>query len=375
VHELVKEFTERQEEMVSFLAHLVELESPSVDKAAVDRLGDFLACRLERAGFHVRVVGQKEHGNHIVATWQQEEPSLLMLCHMDTVWPVGEVKRRPFRVEGNRAYGPGVFDMKGGIVQAIFALEAARRRGLCSSTVKILFNSDEEIGSPSSRSLIEDLARSAKAVLVLEPSVPPQGALKTFRKGVGMFRIKVVGRAAHAGADPDKGVNAIEELARQIIKLHRLTDPETGTTVNVGVVRGGSRSNVVPAEAWAEVDLRVSSKAEAERVIPLIKGLLPELPGATVEVEGGLNRPPMERTESIVALFRHAQRVARELGFELEEAGSGGASDGNFTAALGVPTLDGLGAVGAGGHAVDEYLLLNFMPERTALLTRLLETL
>lgn len=374
MHQLVKEFVDQREEMINLLQKLVELESPSIDKEATDKLSSFLANYLQQLGCQVEILEQENYGNHVLATFGEEGPPLLVLCHMDTVWATGEIKERPFRVEGNKAYGPGVMDMKGGIVQALFALAAAKKRGL-KRQIKILLNTEEEIGSPSSRPIIEEQALKAKAVLVLEPPVGTHGALKTFRKGVGMFNIKVKGKAAHAGADPEKGVSAVEELARQIIKLHSLTDLEQGTTVNVGVIGGGTRSNVIAAEAWAGVDLRVPSMAEVERVMPIIQNLKPELTGTEVVVEGELNRPPMERTPAIVQLFQHAQRLGQKMGFNLEEIGTGGASDGNFTAALGIPTLDGLGAVGEGGHAHHEYIILDYLPERAALLTRLFETL
>lgn len=375
MHELVKGFSDRRDEMLALLQQLVELESPSREKAAVDILGEFLAERLRQLDCRVEILEQPTYGNHILATWGEGPETILVLCHMDTVWSLGDIAKRPFRVEDNKAFGPGVYDMKTGIVQTLFALEAAQKRGLSGKRIVILINSDEEIGSPSSRPIIEEQARQAKVTLVLEPSIGTRGALKTFRKGVGIFQLKVKGRAVHAGADPEKGISAVEELARQVIKLHKLTDFSKGTTVNVGIIGGGTRPNVVAAEAWAEVDLRVSSMAEVERVVPIIQGLKPELPGAQLEVSGALNRPPMERTEAIVKLFNHAQGLAREIGFELEEGGTGGGSDGNFTAALGIPTLDGLGAVGDGAHAVHEYVLLDYLPQRTALLTRLFETL
>ena len=374
MHGLVQEFTYRRDEMVQLLRQLVELESPSNEKEAVDKLSSFLAERLQALGCEVEVIPQEQYGNHVLASWGEGEPPILVLCHMDTVWATGEIKKRPFRVEGNKAFGPGVFDMKAGIVQAIFALEAAQKRGLVQRRIVFLFNSDEEPGSFSSRPIIEELARKAKVALVLEPSVPP-GALKTFRKGLGRFEITVKGRAAHSGADFEKGISAIDELARQVLKLHQLTDLEKGTTVNVGVFQGGTRANVVAAEARVEVDMRAATLEEAEKVVKEILSLKPELEGTEIEVRGGLNRPPMERTPAIVELFNHAQALAHELGFDITEAGTGGGSDGNFTAALGVPTLDGLGAVGDGGHAVHEYVDLEYLPERTALLTRLFETL
>ncbi len=372
-------YLEREtENMVAFLGGLAGRESPSGDKAALDRLGEHLAAALQDAGGAVEMLPQGEAGNHLRAVFPGADRSrrVLVLCHMDTVWAVGQLQKQPLRREGDRLYGPGVYDMKGGITQAVFALRALRALGRSpAADVVALVTSDEEVGSPTSRPIIEAEARRASAVLVLEPPVPPYGALKTWRKGVGMFRVRVTGRAAHAGADPEQGVSAIEELARQVVKLHSLTDYATGTTVNVGVVRGGTRSNVVAAEAEAEVDLRVMTPAAAEQVVPAILGLKPFLPGATVTVEGGMNRPPMERTPAIVALFERARELARELGFEVTEGGTGGGSDGNFTAALGIPTLDGLGAMGDGAHALHEHVLVPHLAPRAALLARLLESL
>ncbi len=376
MNELITEFRNNMDEIVSFLQKIVEFESPSLEKAYVDRLCDFLAENCIELGCQVEVMENYDFGNNLVARWGKGENPILVLCHMDTVWPSGEIKKRPFIVKDGKAYGPGVEDMKTGITQALFALEAVQKRGICKNPITFVFNGDEEIGSHTSRPIIEELSKKSKCVLVLEPAEPPHGSIKTMRKGVGTFIVRIKGRASHAGSDPDKGISAIEELAHQIIGLHKLTDFGSGTTVNVGVINGGTRSNVIAAEAQAEVDLRIWTKEEADRLLHLIMNLKPVLKGTTICVEGGINRPPMERTEGIVRLFEHAQKLcADELGFELTEAKAGGASDGNFTAALGIPTLDGLGAVGDGGHSVDEFVYLDFIPQRTALLTRLFETL
>jgi len=298
---------------------------------------------------------------------------VMLLAHYDTVWPAGEVRRRPFRREGRRGYGPGAFDMKGGIVIGLFALEAlaaAAEGGTPLPGVTFLLTSDEEVGSITSRPLIERLAREHGAVLVLEPAAG--GHLKIARKGVGDFILHVRGREAHAGNDPERGVSAVEELARQVLRLHALTDPGRGTTVNVGVIRGGLRPNVVAGTAEAEIDVRVSSQAEAERLLALFRSWQPVLPGARVVIEGGFNRPPMEPTPGNVALFERARAVGRRLGLELEGTRVGGASDGNFTSALGIPTLDGLGATGDGAHAEDEHVLLDELPVRAALVAGLL---
>jgi len=292
---------------------------------------------------------------------------------MDTVWDLGTLAERPVRVEGGRLYGPGAFDMKGGIVNALWAMRALRELKLMSSRrVTLLITSDEEIGSEASRALIEAEARDHEVVLVLEPAHPPRASLKTWRKGVGDYRVTVTGRAAHAGAAHDEGINAIAELARHVLAIEALTDYTAGTTVNVGVIRGGTRSNVVPEQAWAEVDYRVMDMTEAARVDAFMRGLKPQRDGIKLAVTGGLNRPPMVRTPAIGALYTRAEAIAAELGLPLTETGTGGGSDGNFTAALGEPTLDGLGVVGDGGHALHEHVILSSLPERAALLAGLI---
>ncbi len=380
MHPVLKDAHERREEMVSLLETLVNMDSPSTDPEKTTAISHFVGEWCRDTGAEVEYISRPNVGDHVRATWYPEgvqslDDGLLLLCHLDTVWPVGEVAERPFKVEGDVATGPAVFDMKTGAVQALVAVKMMVESGsMPDRPITLLCNTDEENGSLTSRPIIEDLAKRSSHVLVLEPSVPP-GALKTFRKGVGRFDVTTRGRASHSGADHAAGISAIDEMARQILYLHSLTDYDTGTTVNVGVVEGGSRSNVVADRCTARVDLRVSSIEEGDRIVPKILGLTPELEGATVEVTGGLNRPPMERTEGIVKAFEKARGLGQELGLEIEEAGTGGGSDGNFTAALGVPTLDGLGAVGAGGHAIDEWASVQGMIERTALLVRLLQEL
>lgn len=365
------------EDMVRDLRELVELESPSEDRELVNAAMEWVAAALRsRCGAQVEVLPGSPYGDHVRAHWGGErEPQLLVLCHADTVWPRGTVVKRPFRVEGERAYGPGVYDMKAGIVQLVWALHVLTRLGrVPDRAVTVLCTGDEEVGSPTSRPFIEAEARRSGAALVLEPATVT-GAVKTWRKGVGRFRLEAHGRAAHAGVDPERGVSAVEELAHQILRLRALADPGTGTTVNVGVVGGGSKPNVVPEDAWAEVDVRVLTVAEAMRVESALRGLRPVLAEASLRVSGGFDRPPMERTERVVRLFLHARALASELGFALEESGSGGASDGNLVAAVGVPVLDGLGAVGDGAHADHEHVLVGSLPGRTALVARLIETL
>ncbi len=374
----VVEVAARRDALLAELRTVVELESPSTDKAAVDRLVAYLRARARELGAAIEEYPQVDYGDLTVASWPAHggaptEP-LLVLTHIDTVWPVGTLARRPFRIEGDTAYGPGIYDMKASVVMFLEAVRLLRERHLLHRPIRWLINTEEEVGSPVSRPLIEREAQSSALVLCLEPPAPG-GALKTARKGVGMFTVRISGRAAHAGAEPERGVSAIQELANQIAYLHSLNDPATGTTVNVGVVGGGTRSNVVAAEAWAKVDVRVATREEAERVTAAVLGARPWLPGATVTVEGGLNRPPMERTPAIAAAFERAREIGRELGLELREAATGGASDGNFTAALGVPTLDGLGCPGDGAHAEHEQISLSGLIERTALLALLLHRL
>lgn len=370
---MIKEMEKLQPAMVELLQKLVELESCSKDKAAVDSLVDFLAHEVERRGGKPQILPQNESGNHLRAEWGEGQEQILILCHIDTVHPVGSIKKRPFRVEGDKVYGPGVYDMKGGAVQTLFAMECLHSQGWpLKRRVVALFTGDEETGSVTSRSIIEEEALKSKVVFVLEPGAPPQGAIKTSRKGVGEFKLVVEGKAAHAGADPQAGASAVLELAHQIFYLQGLTDYEAGVTVNVGHVVGGTASNVVADHAEAYIDLRVPTMEQAERVLPLILGVRPKLEGTTVHMTGGLERPPLERTAAIVGLFETAKAIAEELGFQLEEGSSGGGSDGNFTASLGVPTLDGLGPVGDGAHAQDEHLLASKLPERTALLIGLL---
>lgn len=373
---MINEFRKQLPEMLDMLKQLVELESPSQDAELVNKLIDFIAAKAHACGGKAEVFSQSQRGNHLRVEWGQGQEQLLLLCHIDTVYKRGEIKQRPFKVEGDKVSGPGVYDMKGGVVQALYALQALTSSGWpLRCRVVALFTSDEEIGSLSSRSLIEQEALRSKAVLVLEPAAPPNGAIKTSRKGVGEFIVTVKGIAAHAGSAPQEGVSAVLELAHQIVYLHSLSNLDIGTTVNVGKIEGGSSSNVVADAARAYVDLRVVTNQEGERLDGLIRGLTPKLKGTHIEVVGGMERPPMERTPAIESLFVLAGKLAGEMGFEIVESSSGGGSDGNFTAGLGVPTLDGLGPVGDGAHATHEHIIASKLPERTALLVRLLQEL
>jgi glutamate carboxypeptidase len=374
MQDLVSHCRQQLPEALRLLEQMVSMESPSFDKPLTDKFAGFLADIFEqtfsRDGARLDMVPAEKFGNHLRMRFPAASGRrVLLLGHTDTVWPAGEISKRPFKVEAGRATGPGVFDMKSGIVLIWMAL-----RALADRPVTVLLTSDEEVGSTSSRSLIESEASQCGAVLVLEPSLPG-GALKTSRKGVGRFTIKAIGRAAHAGIDPEKGVNAIEEISRQILKLQKMTDLQRGTTVTVGVVQGGTRSNVVPAEAAAEVDVRVTTLEEAERIVSDIKQLAPELPDARLEIRGAINRPPMERSADTLRLFDLARKIGGNIGLDLAEGSTGGASDGNFTAALGIPTLDGLGASGGGAHAVHEWVDIESLPARAALVAGLIRNL
>ncbi len=359
--------------LLDSLRRLAELESPSNDKAAVDRLGVFLAQSFEKRGAQVQMHRQHAWGDHLQADFGGSGRPLLLLGHMDTVWNVGTLARMSLKESDGRLWGPGVLDMKSGIALMLHALDALRERGR-KRALRVLLVSDEETGSSTSRSITEALARKSAGVLVLEPAAGLDGALKTARKGVGEFHLKVTGRASHSGLDFQKGQSAIVELARQIEKVAAFTDLKRGVTVNPGVIRGGTRVNVVAAEAEAEVDARISRLADGPWLERRFRSLRPFNRQCRLEVTGGINRPPMAR-HTCAALFAQAQEVARELGFELAEAAVGGASDGNFTAALGVPTLDGLGGVGEGAHAANESIIIAELPRRAALLVRLIERL
>lgn len=372
-------FRPRTEAMLTELRGWVEHESPSRDKPALDRLAAKLAARLESLGGAVRTIANEAGGNHVKARFDlgadPTQAPALVLCHFDTVWPVGTLALRPFRVEDGLAYGPGAFDMKASLVLVGAAIEALTAlRWEVPRPVVVLFTSDEEIGSPTSRELIEREAREAALALVLESPLAG-GRLKTARKGVGGFTLSVTGKAAHAGIEPEKGASAIVEMSHQILAIQALANRDAGTTLNVGTIAGGTTSNVVPERATAVIDVRVTTLREAARVESALQSLEPVTPGTRLAVSGRFNRPPMERTEAIGALFAKAQAIGRALGMELTEGATGGASDGNFTAAVGTPTLDGLGVEGAGAHAENEHIRVESLPERAALLASLLRGL
>jgi glutamate carboxypeptidase len=362
---------------------LVGLESPSDGKAAVDRCGAELARRLADIGAAVERLPQESCGDHLRARWPQLGPTssrdrkpdggqILLLGHFDTVWPLGSIDRMPLREVDGRLYGPGIFDMKSGIAASMLAMRALDALDLRGQTeIVMLWTTDEEVGSATSRALIEEQARQSRAVLVLEPSLPG-GAVKTSRKGVGEFEVVVHGVSAHAGLDPGKGASAIHELARQVLAIEALQDLARGLTVNVGTITGGTRSNVVADRAAARVDVRVETMHDAARFESAIHGLRAHHPATRLEITGGINRPPLERSPAVIRLYEEAQMVAAALGRELAEGAAGGGSDGNFTAACGVPTLDGLGPQGDGAHAAHEHVLADDLPWRAAFLAGLI---
>ncbi len=364
----------RLPQMITLIRQLVEQESPSFNKQAVDALGSTLAREFERRGAKVTVHRTAKFGDHLQADFAGSGGKPIMLLgHFDTVYDLGTTASMPWREERGRICGPGVLDMKTGIAQALCAIDLLRDNGELARPVRVLLVTDEEVGSESSRSVTERLARESAAVLVCEPAFGPKGALKTGRKGVGDYTVRVHGVAAHAGLEPEKGQSAIVELARQVTKITAFTDMKRGLTVNPGVIRGGTRTNVVAEHAECEVDVRIAKLADAARIEKKFRSLKPFNRRCKLEVSGGVNRPPMERGKATVHLFELAQKAASEFGAKLKEITVGGGSDGNFTAAIGISTLDGLGAVGDGAHARHEYVVTSEIPRRTALLARLIE--
>ncbi len=373
-HPILNDLQSRRPALIAELKDLVEHESPSHDKPALDALAKWLAGRLSAIGGGVEVIANPHGGDHVVARFPgaEDKRPALILSHFDTVWPAGTLAKMPVREQDGRFHGPGAYDMKASLVMLFGALEACGRLGLrFPRPVTVLATSDEEIGSPTSRSLIETLARESTHVLVLEPPLA-DGSLKTARKGVGRYTLEIEGKAAHAGVAPGSGASAILEMAHQVIKIHALTDVKAGTTLNVGVVHGGTVANVVAARAVAHIDVRATKLDAAARVEEALFALEPAITGTRIKVEGHFGRPPMERTPAIAALFERACVIGRGLGIELTEGSTGGGSDGNFTAALGVPTLDGLGVRGGGAHADDEHIQIDSLSERAALLAALL---
>lgn len=377
---------------MKLLREAVEIESPTYSRHDIDRLARFFAREFRSQRAKIVLLDNPKTGAALIAEFwggadskmlrrakgkrkaTSQQQSILLIGHHDTVWPKGTLSRMPFRVRYGRAYGPGVLDMKSGIVVGLAAIRALQALGIePSCPVRFFLNPEEETGSKVFRRAIEREAKGAKAVLVLEPAAQG-GALKTARKGVGEFLLTVQGRPAHAGVNPGEGVNAISELARQVLQLEKLAEPRRGLTLNVGIIGGGTRSNVVPELARAAVDVRIPKREDQERIERRIFGLKPFHPEAQLIIEGGINRPPMERAAA-ADLFQRAKFLASEIGFRIKETSTGGGSDGNFSAALGIPTLDGLGGVGDGPHANHEHVVVRELPRRAALLAGLLATL
>ncbi|MBM3785294.1 MAG: M20 family metallopeptidase [Acidobacteria bacterium] len=365
----------RERAIIATIRSMVECESPSDDAAAVNRqVGQM--CDLLSADAKLTRKKGKPYGDHLLAEFhlpgRRKQGQLLVLGHTDTVYPLGTLASMPFREAEGRLWGPGVLDMKGGVAAFIHAMRALRELDIpVPRRVVLQLNSDEEVGSHSSRALSEANAKRSNAVLVLEPGTGLTGKLKTARKGVGGFRVRIIGAGAHAGVDFQNGANAIVELARQLVRVAEFTDLKSGLTVNPGVIGGGTRTNVVPSEAVCDIDIRVARMRDAARIDKKFRALRVVDKRCRMEVTGGLNRPPMERTREIAALFALARELAKPLGVQLEESSTGGGSDGNLTAALGVPTLDGLGMVGEGAHSAGESILVNRIADRTALLAKL----
>ena len=370
----------KESALVGLIQKLVRIESPSDDKSAVDACVGLVAAHARALGGRVKLHRQRNFGDVLESRFGPRSPKtaatsgsankILILGHLDTVWPLGTLKTMPCRLADGRLWGPGTLDMKAGVAMALTAIEMLAEAGLLRREIVLLLTSDEEVGSPVSRPITERLAAGCAAVYVLEPA---QGlACKTARKGTGNWRIDLTGIAAHAGVDFEKGASAIREMARVVETVSGWTDLNRGLTVSVGIAGGGSKLNVIPAQAWVEVDVRIARKADGPRIERKFAALYPTDKRCALAVTGGINRPPMERTRGTVKLYRKAQALAAELGFHLEEAATGGASDGNFTAAIGIPTLDGLGAVGEGAHARHESIVVEHLAPRTALLAGML---
>lgn len=377
--EMFEWLRQREPAMTRLLGRMVRAESPSFDKASVDRFGRIVAAEWKQRGARVTLLRQQERGDHVRVEWQprgnRNSGQILVLGHLDTVYDAGTIARMPFRVSRGRAWGPGTFDMKGGLVIALHAVDALAATGYFpEKRIVFLWTSDEEIGSESSRAAIEREAKRSNAALVLEPASGPDGRVKTGRKGVGEIELLVTGRSAHAGLNPEEGINAIEEIALQIARISRWNQPRRGITVNAGVIEGGTRTNVIPERSRVVVDLRATRPGDMRTLERKFRQLRPILRGAKLEVRGGFNRPPMEPKMS-AALYAKARALAGEMGVNLGESFVGGGSDGNFTAALGVPTLDGLGAVGEGAHSSRENIVVRALPERAALVAGLLSSI
>ncbi|HEV8130392.1 MAG TPA: M20 family metallopeptidase [Acidobacteriota bacterium] len=364
---------ENARRLLEQIQELVTLESPSNDRHRVNQAITWMERQLQSTGANVTRVRQSAAGDQLIARLGQSPRKTLLLGHLDTVWEAGQLQKMPIALENGKASGPGIFDMKGGAIVMLELFQmAAQGVGDFQTSLVAFYNSDEEIGSSTSRRVLEDVAAGCEQVLVFEPCLPG-GKAKTFRKGVGNYTLEIFGRSAHAGVDPGRGISAIEEFAHQVFAIKKIVEDCPGATVNFGVVKGGTRCNVVPEYARAEVDVRIASVKDGLTIDQRIHALPPKAPGARLKIGGGINRPPLERTSKVVELFEKAVAVAREQGWTLQEGSTGGGSDGSFTAALGIPTLDGLGVDGDGAHALHEHILVEDIPRRLALAAGLLE--
>ncbi len=365
-------------EMIILIEKLVNIDSGSLYKPGIDQVGTILKEHFSDMEFTYREIVEKEQGNHLIIQHKDaQKPEVIILAHMDTVFPVGTVKSRPFRIDGERAYGPGVIDMKSSLVTLLFALKALiEHEEVSYKNVQIFLNSDEEIGSVTSRKWIEQLAKGKKYALVMEPA-RKDGSLVSSRKGKGNYVLNIEGKAAHSGIEPEKGRSAIEELAHKVIQLHELSDPENGISVNVGLIEGGSSANTVSAHASAHVDVRITDIEQAETVEKRIEEICSttEIPGTTISLEGEMNRPPMEKNKGTRSLLKIIEEVGESIGVAVEDTATGGGSDASFTAALGIPTIDGLGPVGGNPHSEKEYLEIPSLVERTHLLAAVIKRL
>jgi glutamate carboxypeptidase len=365
-------FERKQDRMISLLRSFVEIETPTYEKALVDRLGHLITEKASSLGADIEVCKQDPVGDHHIYRWGSAEGGVLLLTHMDTVHPVGSLKEMPVRVENEKFYGPGALDMKAGIALALIAIETIQEeRRILDRGITLLCTSDEETGSVTSRELIEDLAKQHELILCLEPSLP-DGSLKTWRKGIGRFSIEAIGRSSHAGSDPEAGINAILEMSYHIQEISQLVDSSKGTTLNVGKIQGGTRTNVVPRRCLCVVDVRVVDEEEQERVEQALSKLKPHLEGAQINVKGSWNRPPMPRSTLMAETYARAKEIGEQLGLTLTEGGTGGGSDANFVAPLGIPVLDGMGVVGNGAHSPREYFEVKSLSKKAALMAALI---
>ncbi|KUP08345.1 carboxypeptidase [Bacillus coahuilensis m2-6] len=375
----MEEYIKQKEiDMLKLLETLVNIDSGSNYKQGVDAVGHIITKLFSEIGFNMQKIENKEYGNHYVLTHHRcDQPEIIILAHLDTVFPMGTALDRPFSIIDGRAYGPGVADMKGSLVTLYFAMKALQRNhGNELSNVKIILNSDEEIGSPTSRELIEKESKNARYSLVMEPA-RKDGSIVSSRRGKGNYTLTIEGKAAHSGIEPEKGRSAIEELAHKIIQFYQLSDPEHGISVNVGVIEGGTSPNTIPDHAEATIDIRVKDASQAEELEEKMEEIVSstEVKGTSIVFEGEMNRPPMEKTKKTQSLIRVIQEIGDKIGVEIVDTATGGGSDASFTAALGIATVDGLGPIGGNAHSDKEYIEIDSLVERTHLLAMIIKQL